>query len=337
MSEDPPQLPIRLLVDLPNWVGDVVMALPVVARLVGGNRAGETVLHCRPPVDRLLGALFPDAAVVATPRRTAPITAARRVLAGGGRFPIGITLRHATRAKLLLLLAARHRLGSRGGGGGLLLSEAVAIDRNRAQIYDFDPIVSSLGLAQPDPGWLSAVPEPLLVEGRQALERAGVRDAGVVGLAPAAAWGRSKQWPPQRFAELADRLELAGLAPVVLVGPGEEGVAAEVAAAASSPPPVVGPELDVAALLGVLALLDAVVSNDSGPMHLAALAGVPVVALFGPTDPRRTAPSGDAGVTLSLALDCAPCFKPVCPLGHQDCLKGISAASVADAVLSLVS
>jgi ADP-heptose:LPS heptosyltransferase len=97
------------------------------------------------------------------------------------------------------------------------------------------------------------------------------------------------------------------------------------------PHPVVGPDLDLAELAGALAHLDLLVTNDSGPMHLAAALGVPTVALFGPTDPRRTAPAGDGHEVLWRDLWCSPCFRRRCPLVHHGCLRGIPVDGVADA------
>ncbi len=328
-------LPDRLLVDLPNWVGDVVMSLPAVARLVAANADGDTVLHARPPVERLLAELFPAVRVVVTRKGESPLAVARKLRSGAGRFGVGITLRHAGRAKLLLRLTARRSLGSMGEGGRLLLTDPVAVDRTRHQVHDADPILERLGLPPADPGWRPELPEVLREEGRMALGAAG-GGGPVVGLAPSAAWGESKRWPVERFGELAARLAGRGVVPVVLVGPGEEGVAAEVRAASGGELPVLGPSLDVAGLAGLMSHLAAVVANDSGPMHLAALAGCRVVGLFGPTDPRRTAPLGPRSVVVSRGLDCAPCFKPVCPLGTRACLREIGVDGVLGRVLGPV-
>ncbi len=328
--------PGRLLVDLPNWVGDVVMALPAVARLVEANAGGVTVLHARPPVERLLLELFPGVTTLTTRRGASPFLVARRLLPGGGRFHVGVTLRHATRAKLVLRLVARRRLGSGTGAGRLLLTDPVAVDRDRHQVHDADPILGRLGLPPADPGWRPSLPAGLLEEGGKALARLVPPGVRVVGLAPSAAWGESKRWPAERFGRLARTLAERGLHPVLLVGPGEEPVAAEVRAAAGMDLAVAGPSLDIAGFLGLMARLDAVVSNDSGPMHLAALAGCPVVGLFGPTDPRRTAPLGSRSVVVSRGLECAPCFEPVCPLGTRACLAGIGVDEVCARVLALV-
>lgn len=337
MSRRPPVLPARLLIDLPNWIGDVAMSLPAVTGLVKANAGGFTTLHCRPAVERLLGLLFPKASIAVTTRRAAPLTGARRAMSGGGRFDVGVTLRHSTRGKLLLLLAARHRLGSRGGGATLLLSEAFPISRDRHQVHDADALLTRLGAQAADPAWRLAVPDMLVDEGVAALARAGLRPGPTVGLLPGAAWGSSKQWPPELFGRLAALLVDGGVQPVVVIGPEEEKLAGAISEAAGFEVPSLGPELDVAGLFGVLSVLETAVCNDSGPMHLAALGGTPVVALFGPTNPRRTAPIGDGHRLLYLSLECSPCFRPVCPLGHQDCLRGIDPERVAAEALSLLN
>jgi heptosyltransferase-2 len=330
-------LPGRLLVDLPNWVGDLVMALPALDRVIAGNAGGTSVLHCRAPVRRLLADLFPETRIVVSPRRAFPLAAAWRIRRQAGPVTLGITLRNATRSKLLLFLLARRRMGSVGNGGRLLMSASFAVDRRRHQVFDSDPMLLDLDLPAVDPGWRAVLSTALLDEGRRCLEDAGLEGHRVVGLAPTAAWGSSKQWPGARFGELARRLAGCGFESVVLIGPGEQAVAQEVVRAAGAALPVLGADTDIAGLVAVMAHLAALVSNDSGPMHLGAVIGTPVVALFGPTDPCRTAPLGNGHAVLCRNLECAPCLQRTCPLEHNDCLHGLEVAAVADAVTEIVA
>jgi heptosyltransferase II len=327
--------PASILVDLPNWVGDQVMAMPVVDRFVGADPGGVVVLHCRPPMRRLLAELFPAAVVVASVRRASPFAVARRLCRDRGRFDVGVTLRHASRAKLLLRLVVRRAFGSTGGGAFLLLSRAFPVDRTHHQIFDTDPILAELGLAGVDAEWRPTLPARLREEGAALLESARLGGGRTIALAPGAAWGESKMWPASRFGQLAGRLLGLGLQPLVVIGPGEEMLGAAVARAAAAPLPVVGSDVDVAGLAGLVAQVAALVGNDSGAMHMAAMVGTPVVALFGPTDPVRTAPVGSGHVVLSRRLRCAPCLQPHCPLGHTDCLAGLPVDEVAQAVLRL--
>ena len=329
-------LPGRLLVDLPNWVGDVIMTLPAVGRLIEANAGGATVLHCRPPVERLLAELFPSTTVVASTRRASPLGSALR-LTRGGRFGLAVTFRHATRAKLLVRLAARRTLGSRGDGSHLLLSRGFPVDRDRHQVRDMDALLVDLELPPVDAGRRPPVPAAVLAEGRSILDRTCLHGEGLVGVAPAAGWGLSKRWPAEHFGALARLLADRGYRPLVLIGPGERNVARAVITAAGCDLPIVGESLDVAALLGVIAGLAAVVGNDSGPMHLAALAGVPVVALFGPTDPGRTGPLWGEHLIIRRGLECSPCLAPECPLRHHACLDDIEPKEVAAAVVRVMA
>ena len=326
----PGRFPTHLLVDLPNWLGDVVMALPAVARLVSANAGGTTVLHTASTSLRLLAFLFPTATVASSSRRASPWNASAVLRSRWGRFDVGLTFRHATRAKLLVGTAAWQRIGSRSDGGAALLTDPVCVDRGSHQIFDFDPMLERLGVPKVDATWRPAPLPQLTAEGWAALPEAlrAVGRSVRVGIAPTAAWGPSKRWPAQRFGELAAEMIRKGLQPIVLVGPGEETVARRVADGAGTALPVVGPTLDTATLFGLLGHLKTVVSNDSGPMHLAALAGCRVVAVFGPTDPKRTSPIGLGHRIVWPQVDCSPCLKRHCPLGHHHCLQRLSAEQV---------
>jgi ADP-heptose:LPS heptosyltransferase len=313
-----------MLVDLPNWVGDQMMTMPAIHRLMEGNSESRTVLHTRPNMVRFLSAVFPDAAVVASPRKVSPFSSARRLRQNGRRFEIGITLRNSARAKILIRLAADWCVGSRGEGARVLLSAPCAVDRSRHQVHDADAILAVLGLEAVDPSWSPFLSVDLMGEGDMAMRGAGVDRRGAVGLAPTTARGDAKRWPSGYYGELARRLQARGYEPVVVIGPGEETVAEKVCEAAGRELPIVGRDADVAGLAAVVAVLRLVVANDSGPMQLAACLGTPVVAIFGPTDPARTGPLGAGHRVVSL------------PLEHGHRMRRISVDEVETATLDLL-
>jgi heptosyltransferase-2 len=320
----PPQLPATMLVDLPNWVGDQMMAMPALNRLVEGNHGGETVLHTRPSMTRLLSAVFPETRVISSPRKASPFSCARRVRDGGRRFKIGVTLRNAARGKILIRLGSRWCAGSRGEGALLLLSASCRADRSLHQIHDADSILAVLGLEPADPFWRPDLPDIIEAEGGAVLRTVGVDGERAIGLAPSTARGDAKRWPVRRYGELAARCRARGYQPVVVIGPGEEAVADELNRAARYACPVVGGNADVAGLAAVAAGCRLLVGNDSGPVQLAARIGTPVVALFGPTDPNRTAPLGPEHRVLSP------------PSGRDDRMQGISVDEVEAAIFDLV-
>jgi heptosyltransferase-2 len=144
-------------------------------------------------------------------------------------------------------------------------------------------------------------------------------------LAPGAAYGGAKRWPPEYFAELAGTLASDGVDCAIVGTPADAATAAEVARAfaarvggaqSGALHNVVG-QTDLPALAGLLANCRALVTNDSGAMHLAAAIGVPVTAVFGPTDDRATHPLGEAHVVVTHPVWCRPCMLRECPLDHR--------------------
>jgi len=311
-----------MLVDLPNWVGDQMMAMPALHRLVLANSDGETVLHTRPPMLRLLAELFRGVDVVASPRKSSPLSSARAVCRPHGRCRVGVSLRNAARSKILIRLGARWSVGSRGEGACVLLSQSCAVDRARHQVHDGDSILRVLGLRAADPLWRPALTAALEREGDEALLRAEVDRRCAVGIAPATARGHNKRWSVKDYGELAARLLKSGHQPIVVIGPGERPVAEALCAAANRALPVIGEHQDVAGLAAVVSRLRMLVGNDSGPMQTAARFGTPVVAIFGPTKPRRTGPLGPQHRVLT------------CAGGHRDRIREITVDEVEAAVIT---
>jgi len=202
-------------------------------------------------------------------------------------------------------------------------------------MYDLDPVLTGLGLEKVSADASLELPATCRTEGAAVLNRAGLTGARCVGLAPGVAHSEAKRWPASSYGAVAAMLVQAGLQPVLLIGPGEQTLAHEVLCHASAELPVLGENTDVAGLAGIIAHLAVVVGNDSGPIHLAALAGVATLALFGPTNPGRTAPVGFQHKVLAPSLACAPCNKPQCPSGHHECLAALSPSTVAASILDI--
>lgn len=164
----------------------------------------------------------------------------------------------------------------------------------------------------------------------------GVADGPIVALA-AGARHATKCWPEEHWIDLARRLARDGLRPVLLGGPEDAAAADRIAAAAPGAASLAG-SLDLLASAAVLARARALVSGDTGVMHLAAAVGTPVVALFGPTVRGfGFFPYTDRATILERDLHCRPCSThggPACPLGHHRCLRDIRPAEVDGAVRS---
>ncbi len=325
----------RTLVVVPNWVGDTVMAIPALEALAA---SGHTVLAlCRPHLEPLL-VLSP--AVSRVVRRCAADRETIREIARCGAEAAVLLPNSFRSAWLVHRAGVKRSWGYRGDFRRALLATAVPRPNRpggagkRHQVSDYDALLVAMGLAGVGTRTPRLAPgEELRAGAAEALQGAGVDPSQrpLIGLFAGAEFGPSKRWPARRFSELARRLAALEPEPRVLIvaGPGEEALAAEsIAAEGGTGVAVLGPDLDLAELSALLQKLDLLVTNDSGPMHLAAAVGTRCVALFGPTDPRRTAPLGEGHRVLWTGRWCSPCFRRRCPLLHQRCLQEVSVEEV---------
>lgn len=330
----------RTLVVVPNWVGDCVMAQPVLSALAASGRP-VVVLAKRGLVP--LFSVFPD--LSGTLERVADDEATLSAIRAAG-CDEAVVLPNSFRSAYLPWRAGiPRRHGYRGDFRGALLAPATRRPAKRPvrpQIADYAELLAAMGVNAPATWIPRLTPSAALAErGRERLERAHLApEVGpLVGLFPGAEFGASKRWPWERFAALATELRRRrpGIQQLVVAGPKEVWTAVRVHEESGHLLPVIGPDLDLGQLAGLLSHLDLLVTNDSGPMHLAAALGVPCVALFGPTDPRRTAPAGEGHRVLSTDRWCSPCFRRRCPLLHHRCLRDLGVDQVAAACEAILA
>jgi heptosyltransferase II len=164
---------------------------------------------------------------------------------------------------------------------------------------------------------------------RLLLQTRGVRfERPLVALCPGSTNSRAKRWPAERFAAVADLLVEENGAGVLLVGAREEReVSAEVASKMRNSPVVLTGETRLDESAAVLSLCDLLVTNDTGPAHVAAAVGCPVVVIFGPTDPLTTRPFAGNAEVVRRPPDCAPCMLRDCPIDHR-CMTAITPEEV---------
>ncbi|MBZ0114084.1 MAG: lipopolysaccharide heptosyltransferase II [Thermoanaerobaculia bacterium] len=330
----PLELPlIETLVVMPNWVGDCVMALPVLDALAANQRRVtvlakahlKSLLRLSPSVHRVIVRSKSDDETIAS--------------LSEAECHEAIVLPNSFRSAWLVSRAGiRYRWGYRGNLRSPLLSAPVPRPKGkRLQIEDYRELLLALDVAPPS-DWIPRLDLPRDVQeaGIERLQRARLDPTKlIVGHFAGAEFGPSKRWPWQRFVELTRAVRKARpeAGQVLLAGPAETWLGVRIHEESGKIHPLVGPDLDLAGLAGVLSQVDVLVTNDSGPMHMAAALGVPCVALFGPTDPSRTAPAGADHEVLYSDRWCSPCFRRRCPLLHHRCMKDLSVEEVATAVL----
>ncbi len=322
----------RTVVYAPTWVGDSLMALPVFDALATAGRAVDVL--ARPHIAPLMNLSPSVGSTLERGDDEATLQALR-----AGRYEEAVLLPNSFRSAWLARKAGiPRRWGYPGGFRRWLLSPAVSrAHLTHHQTEDYAELLAAMDVALPT-DWTPRLPldEALRSRGRELLARAGI-DPGagpVVGIFPGAEFGASKRWPRERFEEAMRELRKRhrDVQVTIIAGPKEVWLAVRLHEETGKIHPVIGPDLDLADLAAVLVHYRALLTNDSGPMHLAAALGVHCAALFGPTDPNRTSPSGDGHHVLYTDRWCSPCFRRRCPLGHHKCMTDLAVEDAVTAV-----
>ena len=329
---------VRSLLIAPQWIGDAVMAQPLVALLAArgeritalGLPGVAPVLRAMPGVDEVIETPFAHGRLDLGERRR--VAARLR----GQRFDRAYILGNNVKSRLVPWLARiPQRVGHRGEARGLLLTYAVDASAPQA---GGRPDMRRHYAALAGAGSTVALPEPELRVVPGAADAARNRfDLPVrwIALCPGAEFGPAKQWPVEHYATLAALALRQGFA-VAVLGTARDAAAGEaIAVQAWGAVNLCGrTRLDEAVAL--LAGATGVVSNDSGLMHVAAALRRPTVGLYGSTDPRHTPPAAHRSAAIWLHLECSPCFQRTCPLGHLRCLRSIPPEQVWEQLLHLV-
>jgi heptosyltransferase-2 len=336
-----PAIANKILVVGPSWVGDMVMAQSLFITLKAGDPT------CR--IDVLAPAwTFPllDRMPEVSKSIAMPLTHGQLGL--GERFNLGkrlraegytqaIVLPNSWKSALVPFLAAiPHRTGYIGECRWGLLNDARKLDKQKLTmtVQRFVALALPKNASQPPDYPVPAIPiEPV----RQAAAAAKfqVKTGGnILALCSGAEFGPAKRWPAEHFAELARKKIEDGWQVWLFGSEKDRTVTAEINQKANGLCVDFAGRTKLDEAVDLLSLAHAVVSNDSGLMHLAAALDKPLIAIYGSSDPGFTPPLHAKAQVVSLHLDCAPCFKRICPLypeGHPDharCLSGISPAQI---------
>jgi heptosyltransferase-2 len=329
----------HMVILAPNWLGDAVMGLPAIADVRRELPGASITIAARAAVAPLFHLVreVNEVIVLEPPRGATGWPSWRNAGAGlrNMQFDVALLLPNSFQSAFSASRAGiAERWGYRTDWRAPLLTRAIAPPKAIHQILYYQYLVRALGFPNGRPEPTITVPGGARDAGFDTLASAGWDGrVPVVALAPGAAYGGAKRWPPDYFAELARSLVADG-AVVVLVGSAaDRRTGEEVEAACGDARGLVNliGRTDLSTLAGVLVHCRALVSNDSGAMHLGAAVGVPVTAVFGPTNELATRPIGDAHVVLTNQIWCRPCMLRECPLDHR-CMTAIGARVVLDAV-----
>jgi heptosyltransferase-2 len=333
----------KILIRSPNWVGDAVMSLPAVSSVCAKIPEAEVVILAKPWV----GDLFreqPGIRGVISYRSPGVHEGVRgrwrlsRELKQG-RFDVALHLPNSLDSALISFLAGiPRRAGYNTDGRGVFLTHRVPVNgrvKQEHQVEYYRHLIRSLGIEPTE-----RIPSLQVSRGRKEEAEGILRSLSggsgpFVGISPGAQYGSAKEWFAERFGELALRISREiGARLLVLGSAGDRTAASRIGEIAGSAAVDLCGKTTLAQALALIARCRVFVTNDSGLMHAASALAVPLVAIFGSTDPRRTGPLGRHSRVVYKPLPCAPCLKTECPR-KRECMEAITVEEVFGEVKAL--
>jgi len=341
---------MKIMVRATNWVGDAIMALPALRSIRKHFLEAHISIVARPYVaDIYREQQVSDELIPYDPKAEHRGWSGRQTLVAelrARKFDLAILLQNAFDAAWLAWRAQiPQRIGYARDGRSLLLTKAIKVPKpgeipSHEKFYYLELLRRA--------GWIDQltdeahitllVPEANRRHAMQTIVEAGARpNAMRIAVGAGASYGSAKCWPPDRFAAALNNLLARNDADVILFGtPGETPVSSAIAGALRRPPINLTGKTSIAELPGLLSQCHLFLGNDSGAMHVAAAVGLPIVAIFGPTDPDGTAPVTPRVSIVQQKPYCSPCFLRRCPTDHR-CMTEVTPAMVEAALQSRLS
>jgi len=324
-----------LVVDL-AFIGDILMSTPALANLRRGfpkarieilvAPQSRPVIERNPSIDRVITSTSKEGGGAELSREAA-------VLAGE-RYDLGISF-HRGHGSLMMLRKAGipRRIGFTNGGRFVFLTGGIPFEIQRHRAWNHLRLIErclSIDVDYNTPTHMVLDPTAVASIDERLKQADGAR---LVGINPNAAWP-TRRWLPEGFAYVADRLSELGRIPVLMGSPKERGVCNRVKACMKTRPLDFTGETTIDELAALLARCEVLVTNDSGPMHIAHAVGTPTLPIFGPTDPQRSGPWLGKIEPLQAGLDCVKCYRKRC--WHLNCMKYLSSEEVAKATQACI-
>lgn len=331
--------PFRILLRAPNWLGDTVMSVPAVRAIKAGRPDAHVTIAAPEKIAAIWKLVAGIDEVLPIPEQS--LLRTTRLFRRQLRFDVAILFPNSVRSALEIWLArVPQRVGYRGHHRSWLLNQIVREQQIPGPIEHqaerYLRIAEQLGASLENKERRFSTPKAFGLENRPSLITETTDSRLKIGLSPGAEYGPAKRWLPERFVEVASTISAQIPVQWILFGTAKDAAIGEQIAA------VLGDncanrigKTTLEQLIAELRECRLLLTNDTGTMHLATLLGVPVVAVFGSTEPRLTGPLGHGNVVLRHQVECSPCFLRECPIDFR-CMKAVTAAEVISAVRSMI-
>ncbi len=307
----------RILIELPTWLGDCVMATPAIENIVNFHNDIEITF---------VGSFVSIEAMKNHPKSVKTVVLDKKygvlykTAKNLGDFDVFFSFRSSVRSKFLkFLISSKSKYQ---------FDKNTYQNRHQVEKYN-DFVKNSLGV--------DLIPGKLKLSTQS--QSSNTNQKPVLGINPGASYGSAKRWYPEEFAKVASELSTQ-YDIIIFGGPGEKDIAMDIEKSLIEKGvdnyQNLATNTTITELINYISKLDLFITGDSGPMHVAAAFQIPTVAIFGPTKDDETSQwMNNKSIIVKKNLDCQPCMKRMCPLQHHECMKLITAVEVLDAVKGL--
>ena len=325
--------PGRILVIAPSWLGDSIMAQPLLARLKGKAPAAPIDVIAVPAVAPVFRRMPEVARVIEADFRHGALGFKARWKLGRelkGQYAQSYTLPNSWKSALVPFFAdIPVRIGYAGEARVGLIDVRHANPKKNAPREAMARFYARLAELPGKHDAASELPDPWLFADPLRVIAAKVNlglhpSQNLIALCPGAEYGPAKRWPAEYFAEAAGKLKARGYTPIVLGAQSDVPTGLTIEQLSSGAAINLCGKTTLDDAINLIAGSRAVITNDSGLMHAAAALGRPQIALFGSSSPEHTPPLSDAARVLYLKVECSPCFARECPLGHFKCMRELT-------------
>lgn len=337
--------PKNIIIRMPNWIGDLVMATPILTDLRKAFPNASITVMCKKPLCDLLQEdkdidelyCFSDVKKIFA-RREENKNILRKLR--DGKYDLGILCTNSfSSAWRFFQGRVKERIGFSKDMRSFLLTVPVSIGEEKKQqhhVLTYKKLLLPLGIKPSDTMPRLHVKQEEIELAKQLLEQQGFDGKKkLIGINSCCAYGPAKKWPKERFANVAKRLIEDKDCAVVFIGDEScQLTIKEICGTLGKDAINLAGLTSLRELMCVISLCDLFLTNDSGPMHIAAAFGVPVLALFGSTSQVMTGPY-KTGDVIDKKVTCAPCFKRTCPIDFK-CMKEISADEVYNKLIQIL-
>jgi heptosyltransferase-2 len=335
---------MKALIVAPSWIGDTIMAQPLFARLHAKHpglqldalapRWVAPVLERMAEISTVIDSPFGHGQLSLKPRWKLA-----RKLAARNYYAVYVLPNSLKSALVPFMASIPQRIGFTGESRYGLINVRHTLDKTALpmMVERFAQLAEPPGAELPKPVFYPKITSTVALQNQTLAELGLSRPARVIAFCPGAEYGPAKRWPAAHFATLARKLAEQGCAIWLFGSPKDHAVAEEISQLAPGLCRNLCGATSLAQAIDLLAMAELVVCNDSGLMHVTAALDRPLVTLYGSSSPGFTPPLSDQADILSLKLDCSPCFKRECPLGHLDCLNKLTPEYVLAASLKRIA